>query len=122
MVGIDRPGGGVRLYASREIPDRELRWGLATNKYGDGTGWHIDAEMRRTLVTDGATWGEAFGRVFEIWENADRNEALELERKEAAARELSARAGQPTLLPGFGVPRIAGRVLPHPEDEGGEDA
>jgi hypothetical protein len=75
MVGIDRPGGGVRLYASRDIPERELRWGLATGRYGDATGWHIDAEMRRTLVTDADTWGQAFGRVFEIWENHDREAA-----------------------------------------------
>jgi hypothetical protein len=82
MVGIDRPGGGVRLYASREIPERELRWGLATGQYGDATGWHIDAEMRHTLIVDGATWGQAFGRVFEIWENHDRNNAIEEAQRE----------------------------------------
>jgi hypothetical protein len=77
MVGIDRPGGGVRLYASRDIPERELHWGLATGAYGDATGWHIDAEMRMTLITDADTWGAAFARLFEIWENHDRNNAIE---------------------------------------------
>lgn len=89
MVGTDKPGGGVRLHASRDIRERELRWGVATDRHGTATGWHIDAEMRQVLVIDGATYGEAFARLFEIWENHDRIEARELER-EQAGRELPA--------------------------------
>lgn len=91
MVGTDRPGGGVLLHASRDIRERELRWGIATDRYGTATGWHIDAEMRQVLVISGATYGEAFARLFEIWENHDRIAEQELERKTEAAGKLNGR-------------------------------
>lgn len=87
MVGIDRPGGSVRLYASREIPERELAWAVSEDRYGTATGWHIDAEMRNVLVIDAPTWGEAFARAFEIWGNWDRN--AELEAAQAKAIEAA---------------------------------
>jgi hypothetical protein len=87
MVGIHKGDGRVRVYASRDIPADELRWGLASDRYGTGTGWHIDAEMRRTLIVDEDTWGQAFGRVFEIWENHDREEA---DKKRLAERGYEA--------------------------------
>jgi hypothetical protein len=91
MVGIDKPDGQVRLYASREIPDRELRWGIEHDSYGTATGWHIDAEMRHVLITDAATWGEAFAQVFRIWENHDRNEAEEAELQAKVDKRLEQR-------------------------------
>jgi hypothetical protein len=72
MVGVDRPGGGVRLYASRDIPERTLRWALAQDQYFTGTGWHIDAELRQVLIIDRPTWGEAYAWAFEVWANQDR--------------------------------------------------
>jgi hypothetical protein len=69
MTGIDRPGGGVRLYASRDLPG--VSWGMRDAKDG-GVAWHIDADMQHVLVIDAVTWGEAYARAFEIWENQDR--------------------------------------------------
>ena len=111
MVGIDRPGGGVRVYASRDIAENELKWGLATDKYGTGTGWHVDAEMRQTLITDADTWGEAFEQIFRIWANRDAEKAhqelndrvtarLAAERKPVTGRVLDGPAhGQDTSNP-----------------------
>jgi hypothetical protein len=91
MVGIDKPDGQVRLYASREIPDRELRWGIEHDRYGTATGWHIDAEMRHVLTIDGPTWAWVFARAFEIWANHDRNEAEEAELQAKVDKRLEGR-------------------------------
>jgi hypothetical protein len=87
MVGIEKPEGGVRLYASRDIPLDQLTFALASDRWGTATGWHLDTEMRQVLIHDDVTWGRAFGRIFEIWENHDRNNAIEAETK---ARQLAA--------------------------------
>jgi hypothetical protein len=115
MVGVDRPGGGVRLYASREIPERELAFALAQDQYGTATGWHIDAEMRHVLIIDKPTWGEAFAHAFMIWENADREAARELARQERAA--VNVRRREETEDARARLPRIEGRVRQRPEDE-----
>jgi hypothetical protein len=98
MTGIDRPGGGVRLYASRELPD--LFWGMREAKHG--TAWHVDASMQNVLVIDAATWGEAFSRAFEIWANHDRAKTEEAELQDAVDRRLAGRKA------------ISGRVMDGP--------
>lgn len=124
LVGVNKPDGTVRLYASRDIPGAQMQWGVVHDRYGTATGWHIDAEMRLVLVTDGATWGEAFARVTEIWNNHDREqrEAVEHQaaRKRPAISQATARAlaesgtetledppGMQVLIPGF----IEGKVV-----------
>lgn len=126
MVGIDRPGGGVRVYASRDIAENELRWGLATNDYGTGTGWHVDAEMRKTLIVDGQTWGEAFEQIFRIWANHDRNAVIEgaqhRQQLEAGlfhfgddnARHKGGQDGCPLCHPAEPRKPVTGRVLDGP--------
>ena len=85
MVGIDRPDGSVRLFATRDVKD--AAWGQRDNvsvgAYSSVTAWHIDADMVNVLVIDKPTWGEAFARAFEIWANHDRNAEIE-----ATARAL----------------------------------
>jgi hypothetical protein len=84
MVGVDLPGGKVRLYASRDIPPGRLHWGQRdTVNYA--VAWHVEADMINVLIIDAASWGEAFTRAFTIWENADRE------------KELAQRVGQPAL-------------------------
>lgn len=70
MTGIDRPGGGVRLYASRDL--KNLNWGQRDSADYSGTAWHIGSDMQHVLVIDAPTWGEAFARAFEIWANQDK--------------------------------------------------
>lgn len=97
MVGIDKPDGGCLLYASRDLPQDKLLWGVANDRYGTATGWHVDAEMRNVLIIDKRTWGECFARLFEIWGNWDRNEALEAAQQ--ANREHALEAAGKQRLP-----------------------
>lgn len=99
MVGIDKPDGGCLLYASRDLPQDKLLWGVANDRYGTATGWHIDAEMRNVLIIDKRTWGEAFARLFEIWGNWDRNDAIEAAQQ--ANREHALKSGQAGEVPGW---------------------
>jgi len=72
MTGIRRPGGGVRLYASRDLP-RDIGWGQREPKGGYGpVYWHLDTDLENVLIIDKDTWGEAFARAFEIWANHDK--------------------------------------------------
>jgi hypothetical protein len=103
MTGVDRPGGGVRLYASRDLPG--VSWGMRDVKDG-GIAWHIDADMQNVLVIDAPTWGEAYARAFEIWENQDRDRELPPERgyvtrpRMTGKQEAERRAHGHVLLPG----------------------
>jgi len=83
MTGIERPGGGVRLYASRDLPG--VFFGVTGQD--DTAAWHVDADMRHALVIDGSSWGEVFARAFEIWGNHDRAVEVDAARRDAR-REL----------------------------------
>lgn len=88
MVGFDRPGGGVRLYASRNVDDT----GWASRNTGKAANvWHLDADMDHVLIIDKPTWGEAYARAFEIWENHDRNAAIEAKEAERRVKAIQAR-------------------------------
>jgi hypothetical protein len=89
MTGTERPGGGVRVHASRDLAD--MHYGLREDGYDTAT--HIGATMRRVLTVDAPTWGEAFARLFEIWENHDRAERDEME--EAGKRRIAQRGHKP---------------------------
>lgn len=98
MVGVDRPGGGVRLYASRDIPPGRLNWGQRdTDSYA--VAWHVEADMVSVLIIDKPTWGEAFARVFEIWENHDREQQRGAEVQQAAEAERIAKSWRGELTP-----------------------
>jgi len=74
MTGVQRPGGGVRLYASRSLKD--LEFGHDENRGGATALWQIAGKLDQMLIIDGDTWAHAFARMFEIWENQDRAKAL----------------------------------------------
>lgn len=117
MVGIDRPDGTVRLYASRDIPG--AHWGMRDELTASGgigeVAWHVDATMKNVLIIDKPTWGEAFARAFEIWANQDRAQA-ELE----AEQQLRGHIGKMTGRLEAGRRAVSGKVLDGPaHPEGG---
>lgn len=73
MTGITRPGGGVRLYASRDL--RAMDWGQM-DLPDQTTAWHLETGMVHVLIIDAPTWGEAFARAWQIWASADRDKAV----------------------------------------------
>lgn len=73
MYGIRRPDGSCRVHASRDLLD--AHFGQREDGYDVAT--HIDATMREVLTVDAPTWGEAFAKLFELWENRDRAKALD---------------------------------------------
>lgn len=83
------PQGGVRLYASRHLPD--VAWGQREHTAG-GVMWHLDADMDGLLIVDRPTAGEAMQWVLERWAREDADKlAAELEpgyRDRAGNRQL----------------------------------
>jgi hypothetical protein len=86
MVGLKRPAGGVRLYATCDMP--HLDWGQAERGYE--TVWHIDADMKNLLIIDKPDYPQALARLFEIWGNQDRQVALEAAQEAARPRSPAA--------------------------------
>lgn len=93
MTGVQRPGGGVRLYASRSL--KETEFGHDENRGGATALWTISSKLDQMLVIDSDTWAHAFGKMFEIWDNQDRATALDREtmRKLADGRHPELEAG-----------------------------
>jgi hypothetical protein len=109
MVGVELPNGKVRLYASRDVPPRQLSWGMRDVDYTSV--WHVDAAMMKVLVIDADDWAAAFARAFEIWGNHDRAER-EGKQNALAASESRSLAGHgsiarpaPAALPPGSTPR-----------------
>ena len=100
MIGVDRPDGSVRVYASRELPT-DLGWGQREIR-NHIIAWHIDADMTHVLIVDKPTWSEAYARVFEIWDNQDH-----------PMHQLDTRTGKVTRVldgpshPGYALPEAA---------------
>jgi hypothetical protein len=76
------PQGGIRLYASRQLPD--VAWGQREHRE-KGVMWHLDANLDGLLIVDRLTAAEAFAWVLERWNREDAEKAAEaqaeLERK-----------------------------------------
>jgi hypothetical protein len=70
MLGVPNPRG-VRLYASRDLP--QANFGQAVRDYE--TVWQLGAQIRNMLVIDKPSYPEAIARLFEIWANQDRDKA-----------------------------------------------
>jgi hypothetical protein len=68
LVLIERPGGGVRIQASREAID--VFFGLRERNHQPVN--HVDADMPHMMTIDRPTYGEAFEELFRIWANQDR--------------------------------------------------
>jgi hypothetical protein len=76
MLGVPNPRG-VRLYASRDLPQAEFDQAVVSYE----TVWQLGAQMRNMLVIDKPTYPEAIARLFEIWNARERDE-LEQARRE----------------------------------------
>ena len=76
MLGVPNPRG-VRLYASRDLPQADFDQSVRDYE----TVWQLGAQMRNMLVIDKPTYPEAIARLFEIWNARERDE---LERQQAA--------------------------------------
>jgi hypothetical protein len=83
MLGVPNPRG-VRLYASRDLPQAEFDQAVADCE----TVWQLGAQMRNMLVIDKPTYPEAIVRLFEIW-NAREREELEQRRALADNRAMA---------------------------------
>jgi len=99
MTGVQRPGGGVRLYASRSLKD--LEFGHDASPGGSTALWKIASKLDQMLIIDEDTWAHAFARMFEIWENQDRAKALDKAAMiEAGRRQAHPEVRGPLQLPG----------------------
>lgn len=105
FVGFGKPGGSVRLYASRSFPRGAP--GFWNKSGSDGPAvWQLDADLDRMLVIDQPSWPEAMAKVFEIWGNEDAEKA----RKEAITDgKQGARAIEGTPAGTAGAIHPAGR-------------
>jgi hypothetical protein len=70
IVGIPRPGMGVRLVASRDLG--ALAFGMTPTSTG-GAQWKITATLDKTLFIDKPSYPEAFGHMSTIWRNWERD-------------------------------------------------
>jgi hypothetical protein len=98
MVGVDRPGGGCRLYASRDLKRANFgHVGADDDRSYSGAAWHVETDMQHVLIIDRPTWGEAFSHAFTIWANEDA-ETERRELAEARERRLAEAARQQRAL------------------------
>jgi hypothetical protein len=98
LLGFEKPGGGVRLYASRSFPMKAPRFWLA-DEYGGTPGpamWKLEAELDHMLIIDKATWNEALAHAFTIWANEDAAAAQAHTKPIGAAQQLAGRKAIPS--------------------------
>jgi hypothetical protein len=75
MLGVPRPGGGVRLYASRELTHAELELRLEHDVRafldGDLAGlserMDINVGMRHFTLVEADTYPEALAHLLDVW-------------------------------------------------------
>lgn len=87
IMVIAEVDGGVRLYASREIPRAHFGMELVDFR----TEWKIGSVMKQMLIITRPTLGECLAELGRIWGNHDRD---------AAQRELAER-GEVDDIPGI---------------------
>lgn len=95
VLGVKRPAGGVRLYASRDL-DADFQ--LIDPAHGP-VHWRLTTPMHGVLIIDMPDYSAAFARLFEIWANQDREKTLALEREHralaAAPKAIEGKAALP---------------------------
>ena len=74
MLGLTRPDGSKRVYASRDLPQAEFRLPLIS-PIGDVGAYQLTSAMTNMLVVDKPAYDEAMARIREIWANWDREKA-----------------------------------------------
>lgn len=70
LVLIKRPGGGVRIQASRDVLN--VWFGLRERTAGPVN--HVDADMPLMMTVDAPSYAEAFEKLFALWAARDRAE------------------------------------------------
>lgn len=79
MLGLTRPAGmGVRLYASRDLPQAQFGPPPMPQNVTAGA-YLLHSVMANMLVIDKPTYAEAMARMNEIWANWDREKKTMLE-------------------------------------------
>jgi hypothetical protein len=94
LVGIPRPGVGVRVWASRELAGTSFDM---TPMDQPPPRWKIAATMAQALTVDEPDYGAAMAKITEIWHNWDREAARTEARAHAVPRPAVTR-GQ-VMLP-----------------------
>lgn len=84
LTWVRRNEGGIRLYASRDLPGAS--WGQRTTEGGSEVHWHLGATMRSTIIMDADTPAAAIQWVLERWQREDAAEELRVQRLQAHAR------------------------------------
>ena len=74
LVGIPRPGRGVRVWASRELAGTAFDM---TPMDQPPPRWKITATMQQALTVDEPGYAPAMAKISEIWANWDRDAARE---------------------------------------------
>ena len=84
LTWVRKDGGGIRLYASRDLPGAS--WGQRTTEGGTEVHWHLATTMRSTIIMDADTPAQAIQWVLERWNREDEAERLRVLRLQQHAR------------------------------------
>jgi hypothetical protein len=116
LVGIPRPGAGVRLWASRELAGTSFDM---TAMDDPPPRWMIRAVMAQALAIDKPTYPEAMAQMATIWRNWDADRATTSARSQGTVRGQIT-PGQGSLPAGGsdGKEQETGRARGGPAHEG----
>jgi hypothetical protein len=95
LVGIPRPGVGVRVWASRELAGTSFDM---TPMDQPPPRWVIKATMAQALTVDEPDYGAAMAKITEIWRNWDA-EAARTEARAHAVSRPQVTTGQAAIEP-----------------------
>jgi hypothetical protein len=85
MLGLTRPDGLVRMYASRDLPQAEFGPPAPGRDFTVGA-YLLTSVMANMLVVDRPTYAECQARIAEIWANWDREKALKAAKQKEIGR------------------------------------
>ena len=78
LTWTERPEGGIRLYASRQLT--ETGWGQRERASGP-VDWHLDVTMTELLIVDRDTAAEAIAWVLQRWQRDDDEKEAARQRR-----------------------------------------
>lgn len=96
LVGIPRPGLGVRVLAARDMAG--TRFGM-TDAQDPPPRWKIMATLVQPLFVDDQDYGRALARVREIWANWEREAAAHREAIEPGPSGRQHGGSRPAIRP-----------------------
>lgn len=95
MWGVELPSGGVAVLASDRlvngrISHREIDLrALSAEEWMAAQRYDLAATMKSFTIVAAATWQEAFARLFQMWNPAERQEITEQLRLEQPVAEMT---------------------------------